>query len=140
MRTQDTDTGITSLQDERVRRAIEAALAAPREPAIPYGEGMTPGARELVDEMIEDATAIALDLDKDAADALARFADRIAGRDSNERAALLAAFVAGARAGTVAVARQWVKKSPATLMAFWALRGRSPDAKEVEAAKKERDS
>ncbi|MDQ2912022.1 MAG: hypothetical protein M3T56_02085 [Chloroflexota bacterium] len=47
-----------------------------------------------------------------------------------------AAFVAGIHAGSVAVARQWFKKSADSMFAYYALGGRSPDWIELNSKKR----
>lgn len=119
---------ITDIEDVRFRRALKTAK---RKEPVPYDAKFDAEAKKLVDEMIDSVTAISLNQDLDAGPAIRRFEDRMIGKVPVTRQDVLAAFIAGLRAGSVAVARQWVKKSPETMWAYYALGGKSADASDL---------
>lgn len=119
---------ITSIEDVQFKRALK--MAKRKEP-VPYDTKLNSEAKKLVDEMIDSVTATALNQDPDAGPAMGRFEDRMTGKAPVSRQDVLAAFIAGMHAGSVAVARQWVKKSPETMWAYYALGGKSLDASDL---------
>ncbi len=124
-------TTATQSPDPEEHAIIEALQRAPRKAPVEYDAALTAEAKELVDELIESVTATAINQDPDAGPAMGRFEDRMTGNAPVTRQDVLAAFIAGIHAGSVAVARQWVKKSPESMLSYYALAGQSPDAADL---------
>lgn len=116
---------ITNIEDVQFKRALKTAK---RKEPVNYDATLNSEAKKLVDEMIDSVTAIALHQDPNAGPAMGHFEDRMTGKAPVSHQDVLAAFIAGMRTGSVAVARQWVKKSPETMWAYYALGGKSLDA------------
>lgn len=124
-------TTATQSPDPEDHAIIEALQRAPRKDPVQYDAALTAEAKKLVDEMIESVTTTALNQDRDAGPAMGRFEDRMTGNAPVTHEDVFAAFLAGIHAGSVAVGRQWVKKNPESMWAYYALGGQSPDAADL---------
>jgi hypothetical protein len=84
--------------------------------------------QELIHDLINKITGRDLNEDKEAAEALGRFEGRVAPDAKLDGNDVLEAFVAGAHAGSVAVARKWIKISPETALVYYSGRDAKPRA------------
>jgi hypothetical protein len=80
---------------------------------------ITPKTKEDAHKLIDGITAKALNEDQDAADAIGLLEEKIKEAAGGGRADLLAVFISGVHAGSVAVARKWVNAEPASAIGYW---------------------
>lgn len=114
-----------------MRTALRDAVAIGRPDAQPPQQ-------QDIERLLDELIAKAFNADQDASDALGALEDKIkrqASGEPGEPGDLLAVFISGLHAGSVAVARQWVRASPATAIGYWSGYGTHEGAVLVPAKK-----